>query len=64
VILERSLQAVFAGFDAAERVERVFFLLPGYKPVRDLVLDTILGPAEDVEYVSTTAPSSPPPTDS
>lgn len=28
----------------------------------DTILDSIFGPAEDTEYVSTTAPSSPPPT--
>lgn len=30
--------------------------------VTDTLLDTIFGPEEDSDYVSTTAPSSPPPT--
>jgi hypothetical protein len=33
-----------------------------YRVSRALLLDTMLGPAEPFEYVSTTAPSSPPPT--
>lgn len=34
---------------------------PARERVEDMVLDTLLGSVEDFEYVSTTAPSSPPP---
>jgi hypothetical protein len=55
------IEAGFKVFDTVVTVDRAFCLLPPYKVVRDLVLDTILGPAEAIEYVSQTAPSSPPP---
>ena len=64
MIFHHGVRGAVGLFEASEKVDRAFFLLPGYKPLRGLVLDTILGPAEDVEYRSTTAPSSPPPTDS
>ena len=55
-------EAVWAGGTALGRADRALSLLPPYRTGRDLVLDRILGPAEDFEYVSLTAPSSPPQT--
>jgi hypothetical protein len=56
------VSAIKAGFKAIERVDRALCLLPPYRLGRDLVLDSILGPAEDFEYVSKTAPRVPPQT--
>lgn len=60
MVFHAVVRAGIAAIDAAEAVDRTLFLLPGYKPCRDLALDILLGPAEDVEYVSTTTPSPPP----
>jgi hypothetical protein len=56
------LRVLVVALDVAEGTDRAFSLLPLYGRARDLVLDTLLGPAEDFEVVSSTAPSSPPPT--
>lgn len=51
-----------AGFKAVEATDRAFSLLPPYRLGRDLLLDTVLGPAEDFEYVSRTTPTVTPQT--
>lgn len=58
------LTVFLAGENVVMAVDRVAMRCPVYRLPRDLVLDTILSPAEEWDYVSTTAPSSPPPTDS
>jgi hypothetical protein len=53
-------------FDAVVWVDNVTSRTPVVREVKsraaDTILDRVLGPAEDIDYVSTTAPSSPPPT--
>lgn len=55
VLFERPVKAVWRADQLASRC----FL---YRASRDVVLDTILGPEQDSEYVSTTSPAGPPPT--
>jgi hypothetical protein len=63
MMLQSALVAgIFLAGDAVRRVDQTLSLLPPYKLGRALLLDSILGPAEAFEYVSKTAPSSPPQT--
>lgn len=57
-----SMKAFSATFRTLEKVESTFSLLPPYRRTKALVLDSLFGPAEDIEYVSRTAPRTPPPT--
>lgn len=52
----------WAGINGAQTAHDAFCLLPLGERVSDAVLDTLLGPADRFEYVSTTTPTSPPPT--
>lgn len=60
------LNVTGAGFSAAiataDTAHRALSLLPPYKRASAVVLDSLFGPAEPFEYVSTTAPTVPPPT--
>ena len=60
-LLVLQFHVLSAGMTAAEYVERALSLLPGYNCTRALILDTVLGPAENFEYASTTTPPGPPP---
>ena len=42
-----------------EVIEKICRRLPFYERARDAALDTILGPAEPFDYVSTTTPRTP-----
>lgn len=53
------MSAVVVGANVSHRA---LSLLPGYKRATDAVLDSLFGPASSFEYVSTTTPTSPPPT--
>ena len=59
--LKPSLSLSVRLFDAGHKLDSALSRCFMYRSARAVVLDTILGPAEDVEYVSTTTPSSPPP---
>lgn len=52
----------WAGINVATAANNALCLLPGYERGAAVVLDTIIGPADSFEYVSTTTPKSPPPT--
>lgn len=47
---------------AVDRTDKVLSHVPGYGRAKARAFDTLLGPEEDLEYVSRTAPASPPPT--
>jgi hypothetical protein len=49
-------------FSAGDTLDSALCRLPLYRRPRDAALDSLFGPAEKFEYVSTTAPASPPPT--
>lgn len=51
----------WAGINAASMAHEAFCLLPLYERGADAVLDSLFGPAERFEYVSTTAPATAPP---
>ncbi len=59
-----AVKGVGAGLKTAwwvgSTTRRAISLLPPYRRAEGVVLDTLLGPAESFEYVSKTAPSSPP----
>lgn len=59
----RTLRVIF---DTLVWVDTVTTRTPVVREIKsrcaDTILDRVLGPAEDFDYVSTTAPSSPPPT--
>ena len=56
------LHVLSIAFKAIDAGRSMVLCVPGYKLCEGIVLDTLLGPEEDFDYVSTTAPSSPPPT--
>lgn len=55
------IKTFVASFEAAEAVDTALCRVCLYRVPRAVLLDRILGPAEQFEHVSTTAPSSPPP---
>lgn len=59
------LKGALVAFDTIAKAHHVVSRTPligvALERIEDTVLDSILGPAEDHDYVSTTAPSSPPP---
>lgn len=57
-----TLTLLVRAIDCAEAVDSALCRTCLYRVPRAFALDTILGPAEQFEYVSTTTPSSPPPT--
>lgn len=62
LILEGVEFGFWAGINGATAVHDALCLLRPYERTSDVVLDTLLGPADSFEYVSTTTPKSPPPT--
>lgn len=63
---DATLRATLALLRALEWVDSLISQMPLVGPAKhravDKILDTIFGPAEDIDYVSTTAPRTPPPT--
>lgn len=58
----RLSRAIFLGVAALQGLHGVALRVPGVRQIEGVVLDTLLGPAEDFDYVSVTAPSVTPPT--
>lgn len=62
----RAARVVFDGVmfigKVNKQASRVPIVGPAKDRLTDAVLDSLFGPAEDIDYVSRTAPSSPPPT--
>ena len=52
----------WAAFDVVGAVDSAARRCVLYRAPRDRLLDTLFGPVEEFDYVSRTAPSSPPPT--
>jgi nitrogenase molybdenum-iron protein alpha/beta subunit len=50
-----------AGEFVVSRGFRAVSHVPGYDALIDTLLDTLLGPEDDFDYVSTTTPVAPPP---
>lgn len=61
-LLHLAIHSLTRVFDSIETADAVLDQVCLYRWPRAVLLDTMLGPAEDVDYVSRTAPATAPPT--
>lgn len=61
-VFETYIRSLFALIRVVETADAATSRLPLWRRARGALLDSLFGPAEDIEYVSRTAPANPPPT--